>query len=346
MPCFRPRKGWYGKVAGSTGKLPLVFNRSEALNVDHELKLPCNACLGCRRDRQAQWALRAYHEGQMHERKCALTLTYDDDHLPSDWSVNVKHLQDFNHRLRKYLDRSHGLKMRLAGCGEYGAKHSRPHYHELVYGFDFRDDRVFERKSRGGTPLFSSPALTDLWGQGDALIGKADYAACAYVMGYCVEKYDKALREPYDAERHGSTIDADGVVQRGEPRRRVLVHPVTGQELLVAPEFFVSSRRPGLGAPWFDKFKDDAFSFARTDKGRVVEVSDFLVQDGHRVSVPSYYFRRFSADAPADAEAISRSRKRKAAAPSRKWNSTPARLKVREEIAVDRAKRRREGLIR
>lgn len=334
MPCFRPRKGWYGKFAGANGKLPLVFNRSEAVNPEHVLKLPCNACLGCRRQRQAEWALRAYHEGKMHERKCALTLTYSDEHLPSDWSVHVEHLQAFNHRLRKYLDRSHGVRMRLAACGEYGRKHSRPHYHELVYGFDFAGDRVFQRKSRGGTPLYSSPALTDLWGQGDALIGKADYAACAYVMGYCVEKYNKELREPYDAERHGDRIDADGVVHAGAPRRRLLVHPVTGQELLVAPEFFVTSRRPGLGATWFEKFKTDAFP------------SDFLIADGKKVSVPSFYFRRLQAEAEAEALRISRGRKLKAAAPSRKWNSTPARLKVREEIAADRAKRRVEGLIR
>ena len=331
MPCFRPRKGWYGKFAGANGKLPLVFNRSEAVNPEHVLKLPCNACLGCRRDRQAQWALRAYHEGKMHDRKCALTLTYDDDHLPSDWSVHVEHLQAFNHRLRKHLERNHGVRMRLAACGEYGKKHCRPHYHELLYGFDFADDRRLERESRGGTPLYSSPALSKLWGQGDALIGKADYAACAYVMGYCVEKYNRDLREPYDAERHAPSIDADG--RKVIPvRRRLLVHPVTGQELLVSPEFFVTSRRPGLGATWFEKFKGDAFP------------SDFLIVDGKRVSVPSFYFRRLQAEAEAEALRISRSRKLKAAAPARKWNATPARLKVREEIAAARAKRRAEGL--
>lgn len=74
--------------------------------------------------------------------------------------------------------------------------------------------------------------------------------------------------------------------------------------------------------------------------------SDFLICDGKRVSVPSFYFRKLQAEAEAEALWISRSRKLKAAAPSRKWNSTPARLKVREEVAMHRAKRRAEGLIR
>ena len=66
------------------------------------IRLPCGRCIGCRLERSRQWALRLTHENRFHDKSAFITLTYDEDHLPKDGSLNLKHFQDFMKRLRKF----------------------------------------------------------------------------------------------------------------------------------------------------------------------------------------------------------------------------------------------------
>ena len=104
----------------------------------------------------------------------------------------------------------------------------------------------------------------------------------------------------------------------------------------VASEFFTSSRRPGLGSSWFDKFKDDAFSFGRTESGRVSGVVDFVIVDGQRQEAVALLPGKLK---ERDQKAVKRARKRASMDPQARADATPERLKVREFIKRDRMKR-------
>ena len=79
-----------------------------------------------------------------------LTLTYNDDNLPSDVGLHKDDLQRFFKRLRKALDTK---KIRYFACGEYGDTTSRPHYHAIVFGLGLNEiDKKY---------------VTDAWPLGD-----------------------------------------------------------------------------------------------------------------------------------------------------------------------------------
>ena len=143
MPCYHPLQAEFRLLA--SGKKELHFRSYTAeraqkafeLGVPHDysniVKLPCGRCMGCRLERARQWAMRCVHESFLYEKNCFLTLTYADDHLPSDGSVNRRVLQLFLKRLRRaYPD----AVIRYFGCGEYGEELGRPHYHLCIFFFD------------------------------------------------------------------------------------------------------------------------------------------------------------------------------------------------------------------
>lgn len=60
---------------------------------------------------------------------CFLTLTYRDEHVPVNKSLDYDALPDFMRSLRKRF----GSGIRSYGCGEYGSFYDRPHYHLLLF---------------------------------------------------------------------------------------------------------------------------------------------------------------------------------------------------------------------
>jgi hypothetical protein len=241
------------------------------------------------------------HEAQCHDRNSFLTLTYDDAHLPRDRSVSVREVQLFKKRLRDGLG-----PFRDMTSGEYGDRTLRPHYHSLIFGLDF-DDKVFWRRSPSGEILYRSATLEKFWPFGEALIGAVTFQSAGYVARYTMKK----SKGDEDADRY----------------RRCEVDPATGElrEWFVAPEFLVMSRRPGLGAEWYERFRAEVFP------------SDFLVVDGRKVPVPRFYTDRLAADAERDALRVKARRKlngfRHAA------DNTDSRLLVRDEWQELRARR-------
>lgn len=165
------------------------------------------------------WAIRCMHERRMHGESAFVTLTYNDDSLPANYSLSVRTLQLFMKKLRK--TRPPGL--RFFGCGEYGETTLRPHYHVLLLNTDF-PDRKHARSARGGEKLYSSMELSGLWTEGDSFIGDVTDKSCAYVAGYVNKKM----------------VSEDDILGR-------------------EPEFRVMSRRPGIGMSWFGRFYAEAY---------------------------------------------------------------------------------------
>lgn len=309
MTCYHPLTGYRAAETNpDTGKRGITFNPLKSLmGAGHPIKLPCGQCSGCRADRAHDWAMRCTHEAH-HDRlnNSFITLTYSDDHVPQSFSISVREMQLFLKRLRKRF----GKGIRFFCVGEYGDLNNRPHYHLLIYGCSFPDK--IKWSTRDGQPVYRSEALAELWPYGNHEIGSLTKASAGYVARYCIKK-----QTGKKADTHYRRIS-----------------PVNGESYFVTPEFATMSRGGragggGIGSRWFAEFKGDAFP------------SDFLVSEGRKVRPPSFYLKQLS-DVAADP--IKRARKRRAATPAAKANSTPQRLAVREFIHAERIKRLKREL--
>jgi hypothetical protein len=253
MPCYKPITGYRSKfVNPKTGKRGIVFS-SDSGYQDMQVTVPCGRCIGCRLEYSRQWAVRCMHEAQCHDANAFITLTYAPEHLPSDHSIHKEELQKFFKRLRKELG---DVKIRYFACGEYGEKNNRPHYHAIIFGYDFKD-KIVHTKTKNGDLLYRSPLLEKVWKKGHSLIGHVTFESAAYVARYVTKKF-KGGKEG-EKEEHYKIVD-----------------PETGEIHQLEPEFCLMSRRPGLGKKWLEKYKGD------TDK-------DFITLRGKKMKLPKYY---------------------------------------------------------
>lgn len=234
--------------------------------------------------------MRCMHEAACHQANCFLTLTYDPAHLPARGQLVYDHFQRFMKRLRKFAD-APGVRFYM--CGEYGPENGRPHFHACIFGFDFPDKRLWKR-TPSGKPLYTSNALSRLWTYGFTSIGSVDFESAAYVARYCVQKVTGKAAEVHYARR-----DDQGPFQ-------------------LTPEFNQASRRPGIGAGWFKRFKSDVYP------------GDFVVVRGKEVRAPKFYDLMLKRDDPDMFEAIKEARSVEARA--NYSDNTDERLAVKEIV--------------
>lgn len=234
------------------------------------------------------------HEAQLHDENCFLTLTYDREHLPKDGSLRLDDFQRFMKRLRKRFGR-----VRFFHCGEYGEKTRRPHYHALLFGFDFSDKVLFRVVNNNN--LYISSSLQSLWPFGHSSIGDVTFESAAYVARYCLKK----INGP-EAEAHYEWP-----------------HPATGEIVKVQPEYTTMSRRPGIGAGWYERFGSECYP------------SDSVVIRGGVVCrPPKAYDRKLEEANPAMHRRVRGARVRRAKEHAE--NNTSERLRVREKVQVRR----------
>lgn len=210
------------------------------------LEIPCGRCVGCKLERSRNWAVRCVLESSLYDSNCFITLTFNDEHLPANRSLDKEHFPLFMRRLRKHT----GRKIRYFHCGEYGGKLGRPHYHALLFNYDFPDKVLYT--VRNDNKLYISSELSQLWPYGFSSVGDLTFASAAYVARYVMKKVPTK-----DAEDH-------------------YVDKSTGE--ILVPEYVTMSRRPGLASAWFERF-------GFTD----VFPSDQLVVDG-KVGKPPRFF--------------------------------------------------------
>lgn len=228
MACYCPLKGWTSSKTSANGKRAITFNIREAY-IDLPRTVPCGQCVGCRLERSRQWAIRCHHEASLHKENCFITLTYNEQNVPDDYSLSVRVFQLFMKRLRK----KYPHKIRFYACGEYGDRLGRPHYHACLFGHQFPDLKLWKR---GRDPLYRSGELEELWPYGYSSIGQVTFNSAAYVARYIMKKVNGPR-----ADEHYSFVDEDGVIHQ----RR--------------PEFTIMSRKPGVGAAWLHKYADDIY---------------------------------------------------------------------------------------
>lgn len=226
-----------------------MFNHNDGYK-DLPVEVPCGRCIGCRLERSRQWAVRCLNEASLHEDNCFITLTYDDEHIPSDNSLNKEHHQKFMKRLRfKYRQK----KIRFFHCGEYGDESDRPHYHTLLFNHDFEDKELYADRESGRH--YVSESLNKLWPYGFSVIGDVTFESAAYVARYCLKKINGD-----DAEEHYKSLN-----------------PYTGELTQIEPEYCNMSLKPGIGQGWFSQFAEDIYP------------DDFQVVRGQKMKPPKYY---------------------------------------------------------
>lgn len=304
MACFNPlegfrlRDGRFSRLAPSDCQtVPMV--------------LACGGCIGCRLDKMREWQVRMVCESLSHENVLMAQLTYDDDNLPNDLSLNKVDYRLWLKRLRKFVGNK---KIRFYLGAEYGDLSLRPHYHAILFGVgkdDFSDCLPY-RKS-GDHQLYKSEKFNELWGHGFCNFGDAKAGAFSYAAGYVVKK-------------RTSASDA----------RYTRVDPVSGKTWQVMPEFGAMSS--GLGRAFFDEYRSD---FAQ---------SGFLVVDGKQVAIPPYFKNKLrnsfetsgahSGDGFVidDLEIAMAKRREFADSDDAVFNSTPERRAVREECQLIRVR--------
>lgn len=149
---------------------------------------PCQLCIECRLRKSTETAILCVHTAQMYSHNCFLTLTYSDEHLPTDLSLSTDTIQKFWKRLRKSLPYK---QIKHYSSGEYGdgdgVREINPHYHACLFNHDFPDKVFFKRTDRGDI-LYTSETLTNLWGLGHAVIGDLTFESAAYVARYTMKK--------------------------------------------------------------------------------------------------------------------------------------------------------------
>lgn len=167
----------------------------------------------------------------------------------------------------KRLRRSLRAPIRFYMCGEYGSQTFRPHYHACLFGFDF-PDKYFWCRTGGGEKVYRSPNLERLWPFGASSIGSVTFESAAYVARYCVQKVTG-----FNAKYHYARSDKDGEYQ-------------------LTPEFNHMSLKPGIGAPWLQKWGKDVYPH------------DYVVINGKEVKPPKYYDSLFERADPDAFEAL------------------------------------------
>ena len=184
MPCRSPLQG-YKKPDGSVQ----FGSRSETMGRFGLLTFRCGMCRDCRLYRAREWAIRCYHEGQLHDRSCFVDLTFADE----PHSIAKRDLQLFFKRLRKSLP---GIKIRYFAVGEYGEKFSRPHYHVCMFGWD-APDKYRWRRSKKGTLLYRSPHLESVWTAGHVTVSEITPEAAGYAARYTLKKIGGDMAEEH-----------------------------------------------------------------------------------------------------------------------------------------------------
>lgn len=278
MACYYPLTGYQQRVGA-----PLSF--SPPALIARVVTVPCGQCHGCRVDKAVSMAVRCMHEASLYKDNQFVTLTYREN----PYTLIPRDLQLFLKRLRQVQP------FRFYGCGEYGEKNSRPHYHLLLFGFPCRD-RYKWRKSESGFQLYRSPALEAVWHHGSVEVGDVSFESAAYCARYAMKKL--------------TGKDAGPV--------REIMDITTGEILKREHEFARMSLKPGIGARWYERYWKDVYP------------RGYVVSNGRKVKPPKYYDLKFELQSPEDYAKVKLMRAK--AADAHFEDGSPSRLRVREIV--------------
>lgn len=156
--------------------------------------LPCGRCVECLNTYSTEFAVRCMLEAKEHKDNCFITLTYNNDNCSSE--LSKRDVQLFFKRLRFSLT-SQNITIRYFGCGEYGEKKGRPHYHFIIFGF-IPSDLSFLKITKKGEKIYTSDFIAKLWGKGFVSVGNVSFNTAKYCAKYMQKLLDyDGLSKPF-----------------------------------------------------------------------------------------------------------------------------------------------------
>lgn len=307
MTCFNPNQGYESSSLTVNRKHSFTYSKKHARRVNGVLvrrTVPCKKCEGCRFDYSREWCVKIMHEAMMHSHvNSFVTLTYNDALVPAFGQLKYKeHFTPFLKRLR---ERIAPLRIRFYMIGELGDLNLRPHFHVIIFGFDFPDKVPF-KSAPNGEILYRSKLLEDLWkcpdegvSFGYSSIGSVTPASAAYVARYSMKKQIGM----FDGYESFETLEGEIITRPKLSERYLRYHPIDDEFFYINPErAYMSngggkSKLGGIGKTWFDKFRNDLYP------------KDFThLSNGILVRPPKYYDKLLERVDPVMLESIKQSR--------------------------------------
>lgn len=272
--------------------------------------LPCRKCDECKMKYATDWAIRCAHEFHVRKKGCFITLTIDDllvnnfnseknlkryckrcvkgnryISYPINYTLCKGLLLDFLKRLRDNLYKRYNISIRYFGCGEYGCENERPHYHILIFGYDF-PDHVQVDVSKKGVPIYHSDELHSFWDFGMVTVQELNTRACFYTAKYCLKKLTFSNDQDFIENYYGREPEFL-VMSRGNCNSKRCPHI---DEIIKNCKGLNSLRnlsnpyckncyytRGGLGFDWLSEYGSDLLKIG------------YVQLDGVKYDIPKYY---------------------------------------------------------
>jgi len=229
---------------------------AEIINGRVWTKIPCGECWCCRLNYASQWADRCIDEASQYKNNYFVTLTYDNEHLPTAQGINKstgevgevgtlkkEDLQKFMKDLRSYYKYHYKHEgIRFYACGEYGDKYARPHYHLIIFNLPIEDLKK-DHNSRRGQLIYRSEIIEKIWGKGLSGIGEVTWESASYTARYVMKKLKGLKAKEYE-------------------------------ELGITPEFVNMSLKPGIGGNWYKEHKEHIYQtdyITRLRKDKIIQ---------------------------------------------------------------------------
>ena len=179
---------------------------------NEEYTVKCGKCDTCRREKSQDWAIKLINEAQYHKKACFITLTFDNKILldknskarkyganPS-FVFSTKYSKDYFRKFIKRLRKKFkGKRITYFAVSEYGEKTKRPHYHCIIYGINFEDDRKEGQISKSGHIQYVSETLNNLWACGRSTIEDINANNIIYISQYSLKKFKTNEDKKYRA---------------------------------------------------------------------------------------------------------------------------------------------------
>lgn len=209
----------------------------------------CGKCDACRLNRSRLWQGRLLLESTQHASSIFVTLTYNDENVPTD--LRPEHLRNFLKRLRKRAQ----FPVRYYAVGEYGTRSLRPHYHLVLFG-DFVTYR--------GTALFlRCDVVDDSWTLGHVHIGEFNSQTASYICKYTTKFLsrvgDPALKGKHPEFARMSTRPGIGATALPHLADRLFTRPgcaLVAVQGDVQTEFMIDGHRFLLGRYLTGRLRD------------------------------------------------------------------------------------------
>lgn len=282
-------------------------------NMDYQY-LKCRKCDECKMEYARDWSVRCANELEMRGKASFITLTIDDTKVkefmnpvslkkyckrcvngnryiryPINYTLCKHMLMDELKRMRDKLYKRYGIKIRYFGCGEYGSSENteRPHYHILIFGYDF-PDRHFIEMSKKGIPIYFSEELQEFWKYGLAKVQEVNHRACMYTAKYCLKKMkftdDLVADEYYHGREPEFLVMSKGNCQSNRcPYIDDIVKNCKGLNSLRNMQNpyckNCDKTRGGIGYDWFLKYHENILKIG------------YITIDGVKYPIPKYYLQ-------------------------------------------------------